>query len=174
MNSGGHQHLVSCLETLQKALKGWYVLCLHLGNASQWYTVNCSALEQPARLLLAQLAVLVVLTVTEPACLLCVVTSEVCLCCFHSYCPCLNSTCRWKPAVSHFFWECLFFSMWNDSACFLSVEWAWVRSGGCFWCWYITAGELFSLSKAHFCFLCPVSSLPAMTDRLESIARQNG
>lgn len=27
LNSGGHQHLVSCLETLQKALKGWCVLC---------------------------------------------------------------------------------------------------------------------------------------------------
>lgn len=32
MNSGGHQHLVSCLETLQKALKGWYILCVHCGR----------------------------------------------------------------------------------------------------------------------------------------------
>lgn len=32
MNSGGHQHLVSCLETLQKALKGWYILCVRCGR----------------------------------------------------------------------------------------------------------------------------------------------
>ncbi|OXB70439.1 UNVERIFIED_CONTAM: hypothetical protein H355_007789 [Colinus virginianus] len=34
MNSGGHQHLVSCLETLQKALKGSYALCMHSGMSS--------------------------------------------------------------------------------------------------------------------------------------------
>lgn len=39
LNSGGHQHLVSCLETLQKALKGWCVLCV--------LSTGCCRVENP-------------------------------------------------------------------------------------------------------------------------------